>query len=128
MFVVSFMHEFVLLYAVYFNIFLQIYIYIYIYIYRGVLKTCRRFTGQHPCRSAISIKLQSITLPHGFCPVNLLHIFRTRFSKNTFGRLLLYMYIMQGLLLLLLIIYIYTFCKHCKSLKLGSSCLIILFL
>ena len=105
-----------------------IYIYIYIYIYRGVLKTCRRFTGQHPCRSAISIKLQSITLPHGFCPVNLLHIFRTRFSKNTFGRLLLYMYIMQGLLLLLLIIYIYTFCKHCKSLKLGSSCLIILFL
>ena len=26
---------------------------------RGVLKICSKFTGGHPCRSAISIKLQS---------------------------------------------------------------------
>ena len=45
------------------------------------------------CRSAISIKLQSnfieIALRHGCSPVNLLHIFRTSFPKNTCGRLLL---------------------------------------
>ena len=43
--------------------------------------------------SAISIKLQNnfieITLRHGCSPVSLLDIFRTRFLKNTFGRLLL---------------------------------------
>ena len=31
-----------------------------------------------------------ITLRHGCSPVNLLHIFRTPFPKNTSGRLLLY--------------------------------------
>ena len=31
----------------------------------------------------------AITLQHGFPPVNLLHIFRTPFSKNTSERLLL---------------------------------------
>ena len=40
-----------------------------------------------PCRSVISIKLKSnfieITLRHGFSPVNLLHIFRILFPKNT---------------------------------------------
>ena len=30
-----------------------------------------------------------IVLRHGFSPVNLLHIFRTSFLKNTSGRLLL---------------------------------------
>ena len=30
-----------------------------------------------------------ITLRHGYSPVNLLHIFRTLFLKNTFGWLLL---------------------------------------
>ena len=35
------------------------------------LKLCSKFTGRHPWRSAISI-----TLRHGFSPVNLLHIFR----------------------------------------------------
>ena len=74
---------------------------------KGALKICSTFTGEHPCRSAISIKLQSsfieiilrhgllsnfieITLRHGCCPVNLLHVFKTTFSKNTFGRLLLW--------------------------------------
>ena len=59
----------------------------------AVLKICSKFTGKHPCRSAISIKLQSnfieITLRHGCSPVTLLHIFRTAFHKNTSGRLLL---------------------------------------
>ena len=54
---------------------------------------CSKFTGEHPCRSVISIKLQSnfieITLRHGCSPVNLLHIFRTSFTKNTYGWLLL---------------------------------------
>ena len=36
---------------------------------KGVVKTCSKFAGEHPCRSAISIK------------------FRTPFLKNTSGRL-----------------------------------------
>ena len=42
---------------------------------------------EHPCRNVISIKLQSnfieITLQQGCFPINLLHIFRTSFRKNT---------------------------------------------
>ena len=66
---------------------------------RGVLikrcsKICSKFTGEHPCQSVISIKLQSnffeITLRYGCSPVNLLHICRTPFSRNTSGWLLLY--------------------------------------
>ena len=60
---------------------------------KGVLKLCSKVTGEHPCRSAISIKLQSnfieITLRHGWSPPNLLHILRTPFLKNSPGRLLL---------------------------------------
>ena len=45
----------------------------------------------HSCRSVIS-KLQSdfakITFRHDCSPVNLLHIFRTAFRKNTAGGLL----------------------------------------
>ena len=45
--------------------------------------------GKHPCRSVISTKLLwnfiEITLRHGCFPVNLLHIFRTSFLKNTPG-------------------------------------------
>ena len=63
-------------------------------VFRGkdVMKICCKFTGEHPCQSVISIKLQSnfieITLRHGCSPVNVLHIFRTPFSKNTSGWLL----------------------------------------
>ena len=46
---------------------------------KGVLKIYSKFVREHPCRSAISKKLQSnfieITLRHGCPPVNLLHIF-----------------------------------------------------
>ena len=47
---------------------------------KGVLKICSKFTGEHPCRT---------TLRHGCSPVNLLHIFRTPFLKNTYEWLLL---------------------------------------
>ena len=47
----------------------------------------------HPCRSVISIKLLcnfiEIALQYGCSPVNLLHIFRTPFTKNKSERLLL---------------------------------------
>ena len=51
---------------------------------KGVLKICSKFTGENPFRSEISIKLQ-IALRHGFSPVNLMHIFRTPFPRNTSG-------------------------------------------
>ena len=54
-----------------------------------VLKICSKFTGEHPCRSVISVKLQSITLRHECFIVNLLYIFRTPFLKNTSEWLLL---------------------------------------
>ena len=62
---------------------------------KGVLKICSKFTGEHPCRIAISIKLQSkATLLNshisiGCLSVNLLLIFKTPFFKKTTGRLLL---------------------------------------
>ena len=53
---------------------------------KKILKICSKFTAEHPCRSVISIKLQSNfienTLLHGCCPVNLLHIFLTPFPKH----------------------------------------------
>ena len=59
-----------------------------------VLKICRKCTGEHQCQSVISIKLLcdviEIALWHGCSPVNLLHVFRTPFLKNTSGWLLLY--------------------------------------
>ena len=61
---------------------------------KGALNICSKFTGEHPCQSVISIKLQNnfleITLRHGCSPVNLQHIFRTPFTKNTSGRLVFY--------------------------------------
>ena len=64
-----------------------------VFLGKGALKICSKFTREHPCRSVISIKLQSnfieITLRHGCSPVNLLHIFRAPFPKNTAGGLLL---------------------------------------
>ena len=60
-----------------------------VFLGKGVLKMCSRFTGEHPCWSAISIKCDfnfiEIALLHGCSPVNLLHIFRT--LLNTFEHL-----------------------------------------
>ena len=65
------------------------------YVDAGFLKICSKFTGEHLCQSVISIKLLSnfieIVLRHGCSPVNLLHIFRTPFPRNTFGWLFLLM-------------------------------------
>ena len=63
-----------------------------VFLLKGVLKVCSKFIGEHPCRSVISIRLQSnfieITLLHGCSAVNLLHIFSTPFPKNFSGWLL----------------------------------------
>ena len=65
-----------------------------VFLRKVVLKICIKFTGKHPCRRVISVKLLcifiEITLRHGFFPDNLLHIFSTPFLKNTFALLLLY--------------------------------------
>ena len=64
-----------------------------VFIEKGVLKICSKFSGEHPCRGAISIKLLcnfiEIALRHGCSPANLLHIFRTHFPDNTSGGLFL---------------------------------------
>ena len=55
---------------------------------KGVLKICSKFIGEHLCWTAISIKLLcnfiEIALRHGCSSVNLLHIFRAPFLKNTY--------------------------------------------
>ena len=59
---------------------------------KGVLEICSNFAGEHLCW-CVSVKLLcnfiKITLRHGCSPVNLLHISRTPFHKNTFECLLL---------------------------------------
>ena len=51
-----------------------------------VLKICSKFTGEHPCWSAkLLCNFIEVALRHGCSPVNLLHIFRTCFLKNTSG-------------------------------------------
>ena len=64
-----------------------------VFLAKGVVNICTRFTGEHPCRSVIWIKLIcnfiEIILQHGCSPVNLIYIFRTYFLKNTSGWLLL---------------------------------------
>ena len=52
------------------------------------LKICSKFTRKHPCQSKNFIE---ITLWHGCSAVNLLHVFRTPFPKNTSNRLLLHL-------------------------------------
>ena len=60
---------------------------------KSVLKICCKLTGEHPCQSAILIKLRSnfikILLRHGCAPVNLLYTSKTPFCKNIHGLLLL---------------------------------------
>ena len=64
-----------------------------VFLGKGLLKICSKFTGEHPCQSAISINLLcnliEIALRHG-CSVNLLLlIFRATLPKSISGRLLL---------------------------------------
>ena len=65
-----------------------------VFLVKSILKICNRFTGGHLRRIMISVNLLcnfiEITLWHGCSPVNLPHISRTPFSRNTSGWLLLY--------------------------------------
>ena len=64
-----------------------------VFLGKGVLKICSRFTGEHPYRRGISIKLSNfieIALRHVCSLVNFPHNFRAPFYKNTSGGLLLY--------------------------------------
>ena len=49
-----------------------------VFLVKGVLKMCSKFTGEHPCRSVISIKLQSIFSEHLFLATHLGGCFLTR--------------------------------------------------
>ena len=64
-----------------------------LFLRKSVLKIYLKFTGEHPCRSVISLTLlcnfTEITLRHGCSPVNLLHNLRKPFSKNTSGWMVL---------------------------------------
>ena len=55
-----------------------------VFLFKCVQKISSKFTGEHPCRSVVSVKLQSnfieITLRHGCSPVN--------FEKSSAGLLL----------------------------------------
>ena len=63
-----------------------------VFLRKGLLKIRSKFIEEHPCQSAISIKLLcnfiEIALWHGCSSVNLLHFLRAHFLKNTLGWLL----------------------------------------
>ena len=64
-----------------------------VFLRKCFLKICSNFAGEHPCRSVNSIKLLckfiEIALRHWCSAVNLLHIFRAPFPRNTSGWLLM---------------------------------------
>ena len=57
-----------------------------VFLGKCVMRICSKFTGEHPWFLCNVIE---ITLWHGCSPVNLLHIFRAPFSRNTSEWLLL---------------------------------------
>ena len=59
-----------------------------VFLRKAFLKICSEFTRELPCQSVQS-KFIKIALRHGCSPVNLMHIFRALFPKNTSGWLLL---------------------------------------
>ena len=52
-----------------------------VFLGKGVMKICSKFTGEHPCQSAILLRYR--------CSVSLLYFLRTPFLKNNSVRLLL---------------------------------------
>ena len=61
-----------------------------VFLGKVILKICSKFTGEHPCRSDFNrSNFIEITFRDGCSPVNLLHIFRTPFPRDTSGWLLL---------------------------------------
>ena len=71
-----------------------------VYLGKTVLRICSKFAGEHPCWSAISIKLLcnfiEITRWNGCSQVNMLDILRTPFLKNTSGWLLLWFLLVRA--------------------------------
>ena len=57
---------------------------------KDVPKICSKFILLRNCDFNLQSNFIEITLRHGRSPVNLLHIFKTPFSKSTSGWLLLY--------------------------------------
>ena len=57
-----------------------------LFLVKSVLEKCSKFAGEYPCGSVIFIE---IILWYEWSPVNLLHIFRTSFTKNPCRLLLL---------------------------------------
>ena len=68
-----------------------------VFIEKGILKICSKFTGEHLCGKAISIKLLcdfiETKLRHECLSENLLLIFRTSFYKNNYEGLLIHQFI-----------------------------------
>ena len=60
-----------------------------LFLRKGVLKICSKFTRNTPNLQFAICNFIEIALRYGCSPVNLLHIFRTPFLKDTSGCLLL---------------------------------------
>ena len=60
-----------------------------VFLRKCVLIICSKPTGEHPCRIVMQSNFIEIPIRDVCSPVNLLHIFRTPFSQNKSGRLLL---------------------------------------
>ena len=60
--------------------------------YENMEQSYRRIPIPKCDLNTVASNFIEITLRHGCFPINLLHIFRTPFPKNTFGRLLLKYY------------------------------------
>ena len=99
-----------------------------VFLGKGVLKIYSKFTGEHPCRSAISIKLFcnfiEITFRHGCSPVNLQHIFRTPFLNDTSGTLLLRNVIIMNYFLLVEVVDFHNNMIFSTVLKVKVGCLL----
>ena len=90
-----------------------------VFLRKSVLKICAKFTGEHSCQSATSIKLQSkcieVALRDGCFPLNLLHVFRIPFPKNTSEWLLLTFLLNTIALLIAVSIYCYLIIYRAKQ-------------
>ena len=80
-----------------------------VFLRKVVLKICCKFTGEHLCQGAISLR-------HGCSLINLLIIFRTPFPENTFENLIRTMNdIARGSLSFYVKSWAYKFTKRCSQ-------------
>ena len=63
-----------------------------VFLRKDILRICSKFTGETHAEKFLCNFIE-ITLWHGCSPVNLLHIFRTPFPRNTSGWLLLFLFV-----------------------------------